>query len=119
LVPRQANNAYIFPGVGLGVIACGARRVTDDMFFTAARALASVVTDSDLAQGSLFPPLGQLRDISASIAVAVCRVAYEKNLATVPNPDDLRAFLEAQMYDPTYDSMFKSVKGTSHSTSRG
>jgi malate dehydrogenase (oxaloacetate-decarboxylating)(NADP+) len=104
LVPRQANNAYIFPGVGLGVIACGARRVTDDMFFTAARTLASVVTDSDLAQGSLFPPLRRLRDISASIAVAVCGVAYEKNLATVPRPDDLRAFIEAQMYDPVYDS---------------
>ena len=105
--------------MGLGVIACGARRVTDDMFFAAARTLASAVTHSELTQGSLFPPLGRLRDISASIAVAVCRVAYEKNLATVPKPDDLRAFIEAQMYDPTYTNYVESVSDTSRSTSEG
>ncbi len=102
--PGQANNAYIFPGVGLGVIACGVRRITDDMFFTAARTLASEVSDADLARGSLFPPLRRIREISASIATAVARLAYEKDLATVPRPDDLEGFIEGQMYDPNYES---------------
>ena len=102
-VPRQANNAYIFPGVGLGVIVCGARRVTDEMFFTAARTLAGAVTEADLAQGSLFPPLGRIREVSTAIAAAVARLAYDRNLASEPMPDDLRAFIEAHMYQPSYD----------------
>lgn len=93
-----------FPGVGLGVSASGARRVTDDMFFAAARTLASEVSEADLARGGLFPPLRRIREISASIATAVARFAYEKDLATVPRPDDLRGFIEAQMYDPNYQS---------------
>jgi malate dehydrogenase (oxaloacetate-decarboxylating)(NADP+) len=103
-VPGQANNVYIFPGVGLGVIACGARRIIHEMFLTAARTLAAAASDADLADGRLFPPLGRLREISASIATAVAGLAYEKDLATVPRPDDLRAFIEAQMYDPHYAS---------------
>jgi malate dehydrogenase (oxaloacetate-decarboxylating)(NADP+) len=101
-VPSQANNAYIFPGVGLGAIACGARRITNDMFMTAARTLADTVSDSDLAQGSLFPPLDRIRGISASIAVAVASVAYEQDLADEPRPADLRGSIERLMYVPTY-----------------
>ena len=103
-VPGQANNVYVFPGLALGVIACGARRVTDEMFLAAARTLAAEVSEGDLASGRLFPPLVRIRAISASIATAVARVAYERDLATEPRPDDLRAFVEAQMYDPCYES---------------
>jgi malate dehydrogenase (oxaloacetate-decarboxylating)(NADP+) len=103
-VPGQANNAYIFPGVGLGVISCGGRRVTDEMFLRAARILAAEVSEADLARGSVFPPLSRIREISASIATAVTRLAYERDLATEPRPDDLRASVDAQMYDPTYES---------------
>jgi malate dehydrogenase (oxaloacetate-decarboxylating)(NADP+) len=102
-IPRQANNAYIFPGVGLGVIACGARRVTDEMFSTAARTLAATVSDADRKRGAIFPALGRIRDVSASIATAVARVAYEQDLATVPSPDDLDAFVRTHMYDPAYE----------------
>ncbi len=103
-VPGQANNAYIFPGVGLGVISCGAQRVTDEMFLTAARTLAAAVSQADLARGSIFPPLGRIREISASIATAVAQVAYERDLATEPKPGDLRASIEAKMYQPSYES---------------
>jgi malate dehydrogenase (oxaloacetate-decarboxylating)(NADP+) len=102
LVPRQANNVYVFPGVGLGIIASGARRVIEDMFLIAARTLAATVTDDDLKRGSLFPALGQIREVSASIAIATARVAYDHDLASVPRPADLEAFVRAQMYDPTY-----------------
>lgn len=104
LVARQGNNSYIFPGVGLGVIASGARHVTDEMFFAAARALAAQVSDEDLAQGSLYPPLARIREVSANIATAVAEVAYARNLAATPRPGDLPAYIRAQMYDPHYRS---------------
>ncbi len=103
-VPGQGNNAYVFPGVGLGAIACGARRVTDEMFFAAAKALAHEVSDADLARGQIYPPLTAIRDVSAAIAVAVAEVAYQQGLATQPKPEDLLAHIEAQMYVPHYRS---------------
>jgi len=102
LLPGQANNAYIFPGVALGVVAAGARRVTDEMFLTAARTLASGVGEADLAQGRIYPSLGRIREISASIATAVAQLAYDTGLASEPRPDHLRAFIEGHMYDPSY-----------------
>ena len=103
-VPRQGNNSYIFPGVGLGAIVSGTRRVTDEMFMAAAHALARDVTEADLAQGSLYPPLANVREVSAHIAAAVARVAYEQKLATVPQPADLLASVKAEMYEPRYRS---------------
>ncbi len=103
-VPGQGNNAYIFPGVGLGALACGARRVIDEMFFAAARALADQVSEADLAQGLIYPPIGSIRQVSAAIAVAVAKVAYQRGLAAEPEPDDLPAYIEAQMYVPRYQS---------------
>lgn len=103
-VSGQGNNAYIFPGVGLGVIACGARLVTDEMFFAAARALADEVSEQDLEKGLVYPPLAEIRQVSAAIARAVVEVAYERGLATEPRPDDILAFIEGQMYVPRYTS---------------
>ena len=101
-VPRQCNNSYIFPGVGLGVIASGATRVTDEMFMAAARTLADQVNESDLAQGSLFPPLNTVREVSAHIAAAVAAIAFREGLARVPQPDDLLAYVKSRMYEPRY-----------------
>jgi len=101
-VPRQGNNAYIFPGVGLALVVVGATRVTDAMFLTAARALSKCTTDADLAQGSLYPPLNGVRDVSACIAVEVAEVAYRDGLAELERPDDLAATIRAEMYDPRY-----------------
>ncbi len=101
-VPGQGNNAYIFPGVGLGVIACGATRVTEEMFFAAAKALACEVSNSDLSKGSIYPPLRRIRETSASIATATAEVAYRQDLATKARPENLRSFIESQMYQPDY-----------------
>ena len=101
-VPRQGNNSYIFPGVGLGVVAVGASRVTDEMFMEAARTLAGTVSRADLDQGSLYPPLRNIREVSLLIATAVAEVAYRRGLADVDRPADLSALIRAQMYQPEY-----------------
>jgi malate dehydrogenase (oxaloacetate-decarboxylating)(NADP+) len=103
-VPRQGNNSYIFPGVGLGVVSVRATRVTDEMFMAAARTLASCVSEQDLAQGSLYPPLNQVREVSARIATNVAEIAYRDGLATLEPPDDLGEYIRGQMYDPRYQS---------------
>ncbi len=101
-VPRQGNNSYIFPGVGLGAIASGTKLVTDEMFMAAARTLAEMVSETDLKQGSLYPALPQIRAVSARIAAAVAAVAYQRGLASGPAPNDLAALVQSQMYDPRY-----------------
>ena len=101
-VPRQGNNSYIFPGVGLGAIASGARLVTDEMFMAAAHTLADLVSEADIEQGSLYPALPRIREVSAHIAAAVADVAYQRGLATGQAPNDLIAYVQSQMYDPHY-----------------
>jgi len=101
-VPRQGNNSYIFPGVGLGAIATGSRLVTDEMFMAAAHKLAELVSDADIAQGSLYPALPRIREVSAHIAVAVAEVAYQRGLVSGRAPNDLMGFIQSQMYDPHY-----------------
>jgi malate dehydrogenase (oxaloacetate-decarboxylating)(NADP+) len=100
--PGQANNAYVFPGIGLGIIACEAMSVTDEMFFVAAKALANAVSEADLAQGRIYPSLTKLREVSASIATAVAEVAYNQGIARKPKPDDLLSSIKSQMYEPKY-----------------
>jgi malate dehydrogenase (oxaloacetate-decarboxylating)(NADP+) len=101
-VPRQGNNSYIFPGVGLGAIAGGLAHVTDRMFMAAARTLAAQVSDADLAQGSLYPPLARVREVSAFIAAAVIEEALSAGLAGIEPPEDMLAFVHSQMYSPDY-----------------
>ena len=101
-VPRQGNNSYIFPGVGLGAIVSGTRLVTDEMFMAAAHTLAQLVSEADIKQGSLYPALAMIREVSAHIAAAVADVAYKRGLATVQAPKDLTAYIQSQMYDPHY-----------------
>ena len=103
-VPRQGNNSYIFPGIGLGAIASGARRITDEMFMTAAHSLAHDVTEPDLGQGSLYPALPRIREVSAYIAVKVAGVAYRRGLAAGREPQDVLAHVRSQMYEPPYSS---------------
>ncbi|MFQ5679979.1 MAG: NAD-dependent malic enzyme [Gemmatimonadota bacterium] len=101
-VPGQGNNAYIFPGLGLGVLAVGSARVTEEMFLAAARCLAGLVDDATLDRGSVYPPLRRIREVSRTIAVAVAREAYAAGLARVPEPPDLEAHVRARMWEPEY-----------------
>jgi malate dehydrogenase (oxaloacetate-decarboxylating)(NADP+) len=101
-VPRQGNNSYIFPGLGLALVVVGATRVTDAMFLTAARTLARCTSQADLDQGSLFPPLSAVRDVSARIAVDVAEIALRDGLASIERPADIPQAIRAEMYDPRY-----------------
>jgi malate dehydrogenase (oxaloacetate-decarboxylating)(NADP+) len=101
-VPGQGNNAYIFPGVGLGVIACASRLVTDEMFLAAARTLAGQVSQAELDEGRVYPRLTRIREVSRAVAAAVIRVACEKGLAGVAVPDELDEFVQSLMYEPEY-----------------
>ena len=103
-VPAQGNNVYIFPGLGMGVMASWATRVTDEMFLTAARVVAQEVSETDLRIGRIYPPLPRIREVSVAIAVAVAEVAYKRGLAARPKPADLNDYIESLMYQPEYQS---------------
>jgi malate dehydrogenase (oxaloacetate-decarboxylating)(NADP+) len=100
--PGQGNNAYIFPGIGLGVLASRARRVTDGMFLAAARALSELVDESSLVRGRIYPPLEDIRNVSKHIASAVFTEAHESKMATRSMPQDVAAYIERLMYRPDY-----------------
>jgi len=101
-VPAQGNNVYIFPGVGLGVIACRAKHVTDEMFLAAAKTLSQQVSYADLAQGRIYPPLTRIREVSKAIATEVAEVAYSRGLAQETRPDDPASYIQSIMYYPKY-----------------
>ncbi|TVU35143.1 hypothetical protein EJB05_17014, partial [Eragrostis curvula] len=100
-VPAQANNAYIFPGFGLGVVISGAIRVKDDMVLAAAEGLAEQVTSEQIDKGQIYPPFSDIRKISANIAARVAEKAYDLGLASqLPRPKDLLKYAESCMYSP-------------------
>ena len=102
LKPGQGNNAYIFPGVGLGAIACEATHISDEMFLASAKSLAGQVSQDDLSTATLFPPLKDIRNASLEIAVAVAEKAYQQGIAQLKRPDDLKSYISDLMYDPSY-----------------
>lgn len=104
LHPGQSNNAYIFPGLGLGIIVSQARYVSDIMFFEAAKTLSAQASPQDLRSGNPFPPLTKIREVSAQIAAAVARVAYDEGLTQRPQPDDILKDIQGKMYTPEYPS---------------
>ncbi|CAL9771172.1 unnamed protein product [Musa acuminata subsp. burmannicoides] len=102
-VPGQANNAYIFPGFGLGLVISGAIRVHDEMLLAASEALAQQVTQENFDKGLIYPPFKNIRKISAHIAANVAAKVYELGLATrLPRPDNLVKYAESCMYTPAY-----------------
>ncbi|XP_074716412.1 NADP-dependent malic enzyme, mitochondrial isoform X2 [Strix uralensis] len=103
--PGQGNNAYVFPGVALGVIACGVRHISDDIFLITAESIAAEVTEQNLAEGRLYPPLDSIREVSLKIAVKIVDWAYKHGLASWhPEPADKEAFVKQLIYSPDYDS---------------
>jgi malate dehydrogenase (oxaloacetate-decarboxylating)(NADP+) len=104
LRPSQANNAYIFPGLGLAATLSGAGRITDRMFRAAATRLAGMVDDAALAEGRILPPLSGIRQTSLAIAEAVMRAADQEGVARHPLPPDLESFIRERMYQPEYQA---------------
>jgi malate dehydrogenase (oxaloacetate-decarboxylating)(NADP+) len=101
-VPGQGNNVYIFPAMGMAVFATEASRVTEDMFITAAKAVAEQVTDEDLATGLIYPPQSHILEASLHVAERVAAHIFDQGLARVPRPDDIGALIRARAYHPVY-----------------
>jgi len=102
LVPGQGNNLYIFPAVGLAIYATRARLVTDEMFIAAAQAVADQVSEEEIHSGLLYPPQSNILQTEITTAERVAKVIFDRGLAGVKRPKDLRAFLESQLYKPDY-----------------
>jgi malate dehydrogenase (oxaloacetate-decarboxylating)(NADP+) len=103
-IPGQGNNAYVFPGVGLGILVSEARHVTESMFFQAALTLARMVDQDDLDHGRVYPRFQRIREVSAAIALAVAEEAYRLGLARRARPADLLGVIKESMYEPIYRS---------------
>ena len=99
-VPRQGNNSYVFPALGLGAVFSRSKWMPDGMFLVAAKVLATLVSDADLAQGSLYPALSDIRPVSVKIGAAVAAYAYEHGLAQNERPADLEKAVDEFMYRP-------------------
>jgi malate dehydrogenase (oxaloacetate-decarboxylating) len=97
----QANNVFVFPGLGLGAIAAEARTITDRMFLLAARTLAAAVSPERLAAGAIYPPVGDLRTVTRAIALEVTGEAVRSGVAGIPG-DDLEAVVDGAMWWPAY-----------------
>jgi malate dehydrogenase (oxaloacetate-decarboxylating) len=98
----QTNNAYIFPGVGLGVLAINARRVTDSMFMAAAQALAGVSPAASNPAGTLLPPVERMREVAEVVAVAVARQAQREGVADRCDQQEIAARVRGTMWEPVY-----------------
>jgi malate dehydrogenase (oxaloacetate-decarboxylating) len=107
----QTNNSYIFPGVGLGVLAAGARRVNDAMFMAAAKALAAMSPTVSDRKGRLLPPVQALREVSAAVAVAVARQAQADGLAAPCSEEELARRIAAHVWEPVYRSYLVNGEG--------
>ena len=99
--PGQGNNAYVFPGIGLGSIVSNATTIPDDLFLTAARTLANLVSEQNLQDGSLYPRLTEIRNVSLNIATAVADKVYELGISqNEKKPENLKQIITDYMYDP-------------------
>ena len=106
LTPSQTNNMYIFPGLGLGATAVGARKITDRMLFAAAKALSELVTEEQLAAGRILPPVADIRKVAARVAAAVAASGIADGIVTnVPPAGDLVSYMAKKMYDPVYEPL--------------
>ncbi|XP_012941494.1 NADP-dependent malic enzyme [Aplysia californica] len=108
--PGQGNNAYIFPGLALAIIAADIRYVTEDIFLAAAESLARMVTKGNLDEGRVYPPLSDIRCVSLKLAEDIIAFAYKNNLAfRYPQPSNIKAFLDEMIYDTDYVSYIPPV----------
>jgi malate dehydrogenase (oxaloacetate-decarboxylating)(NADP+) len=106
LVPNQGNNVYIFPAIGMAVYATNARRITDEMFIVAARAVAEQVTQAELDSGLIYPPRSAILQTELYAAERVAEVIFKRDLARAPKPRDIGAFIRSRLYRPEYQPLF-------------
>ncbi|RWS10093.1 NADP-dependent malic enzyme-like protein [Dinothrombium tinctorium] len=104
--PGQGNNAYIFPGVALAVMACNVHHIPDETFLVAAKALADLVSKEHIAQGRVYPPLQQIREVCLQVAAKVAQYFFVESLATLrPEPEDKLLFMRGKQYNCVYDQV--------------
>jgi len=101
-IPGQGNNAYVFPGLGLGAIMANAKVIPDDLFLVAAKTLAKMVSDENIKEGAIYPRLKEIRAISLAIAVAVVEKAHALGIAQNERPKNIEQFIMDYMYNPNY-----------------
>lgn len=101
-LPGQANNFYIFPAVGMAIYATQAKRVTDDMFIEAAKAVADQVCPEHLQQGMLYPLQSNILEVEIQTAARVAKLVFDSELARVERPKDMVAFIREHVYKPQY-----------------
>lgn len=99
--PGQGNNAYIFPGLGLGIVAGSIAHVNDELLIVAAETVAQNVTEDDLSLGALYPPINTIRSISIAIAKAVMINAIKQGLSTI-KIEEIDHLIDQELYDPSY-----------------
>ncbi|ESO89243.1 hypothetical protein LOTGIDRAFT_154334 [Lottia gigantea] len=108
--PGQGNNAYIFPAIGLTSIVCDVRTITEEIFLESAKVLSELVTDEDIAEGRVYPPLPKIREISTTIAIKLAEFSYDKNLAKRhPRPDDMTEFIKSHQYSTDYQTFVPNL----------
>ena len=101
-IPGQGNNAYIFPGVGLGIILSQAEVISDNLFLAAAETLSDLVSEEQLSSGQLYPSLKDIRKVSKEIAITVAKKAFSEGLTNLAVPKDIENSLDRIIYDPVY-----------------
>uniref|UniRef100_A0A8D2CWQ5 Malic enzyme n=1 Tax=Sciurus vulgaris TaxID=55149 RepID=A0A8D2CWQ5_SCIVU len=117
--PGQGNNVYIFPGVALAVILCQTQHISDNIFLEAAKALTSQLTDEELAQGRLYPPLANIQEVSINIAIKVTEYLYANKMAfRYPEPEDKTKYIKERIWRSKYDSLLPDMYEWPESASR-
>ncbi|KAB0795217.1 hypothetical protein PPYR_06564 [Photinus pyralis] len=108
----QGNNAYIFPGVALGVITTGIHHIKEEVFLLAAQVLASYVTEQLIEEGSVYPHLSDIKEVSLQIATRLCEYGYQTGVASVyPEPKQKRAFIESMLFNYHYEAALPPTYG--------
>jgi len=101
-IPGQGNNAYIFPGVGLGIVLSRSKIISDDLFLSAAHTLSSLVSDEELSNGQLYPSLSDIRSVSKTIAISIAKKVIASGLTNIAFPKNLEKYLDSIIYNPEY-----------------
>ena len=102
-IPGQGNNVFIFPAMGLAVFATEVKRVTDEMFICAAKALAGLVSEEMLKSGLIYPPISEIRNVSVNVAIKIAEYIFDSGLPGINRPENIEKFIKSKVYFPEYN----------------